>query len=67
MEKNKCPQREKRKRINCFQCEYYFVTWEKHLPHGCKAFGFKSREFPSTAVFNSSQRNCLLFRSKNNG
>lgn len=54
----------RRKKINCFQCQHYYVTWNKMSPHGCKAFGFKSREFPSTAVYKSSGSDCLMFKDK---
>ena len=53
------------KRINCRRCEYYFVTWEKNKPHGCKAYGFKSQQIPSLVVFQSSGTDCSLFKMKN--
>ena len=52
------------KRINCRRCEYYFVTWQASQPHGCKAYGFKSQQIPSLAVFQSSAQECTLFRQK---
>jgi len=52
------------KRINCRKCEYYFVTWEKHRPHGCKAYGFKSPQIPSLVVFQSSGDDCHQFKQK---
>lgn len=53
------------KRINCRRCEFYFVTWEKNKPHGCKAYGFKSQQIPSIVVFQSSGTDCSLFKEKN--
>ena len=53
------------KRINCRRCEFYFVTWEKNKPHGCKAYGFKSQQIPSLVVFQSSGTDCNLFKEKN--
>lgn len=52
------------KRINCRKCQFYFVTWEKEKPHGCKAFGFKSAQIPSIVVFQSSGVDCHLFKQK---
>ncbi|MDX9813612.1 MAG: uracil-DNA glycosylase [Sulfurimonas sp.] len=52
------------KRVNCFKCEYYFVTWEASRPHGCKAYGFKSKIIPSMVVFQSSGTPCSLFKPK---
>ncbi|WP_294960896.1 uracil-DNA glycosylase [Sulfurimonas sp.] len=52
------------KRINCRRCQYYFVTWEKDKPHGCKAYGFKSLQIPSIVVFQSSGTDCSMFAQK---
>lgn len=52
------------KRIDCHKCEYYYVTWDKKFPHGCKAMEFKSMQLPSIVVFASSKRECLLFKKK---
>jgi len=50
--------------IDCHKCEHYYVTWDKHFPHGCKAMKFKSKQLPSIAVFTSSTIECLLFKKK---
>jgi hypothetical protein len=54
----------KRSRIDCHKCKYYYVTWEKNFPHGCKAMGFKSKQFPAITVYVSSNQDCLLYREK---
>lgn len=54
------------KRVNCKQCEYYYVTWEQGRPHGCKAYGFKSNTIPSVVVKKNSKIECTLFVSKQN-
>jgi hypothetical protein len=51
-------------RIVCQRCVYYFVTWEPNKPHGCKAYGFKSRLLPSVAVKNSSGTDCNFYTPK---
>ncbi len=51
-------------KINCHRCVYYFVTWEAHQPHGCKAYGFKSRAIPSQVVLSSSGSPCTYFTPK---
>ncbi|MEA3373007.1 MAG: uracil-DNA glycosylase [Campylobacterota bacterium] len=51
-------------RINCRRCAYYFVTWEKSKPHGCKAYGFKSQFIPSQVVKQSSGTDCSYFVPK---
>jgi len=52
------------KMIDCHKCEHYYVTWDKHFPHGCKAMEFKSKELPCHVVLASSQMDCLLFKEK---
>lgn len=52
------------KRINCKQCQHYFVTWQPNQPHGCRAYGFKSQQFPSLVVFQSSGKECAFFTQK---
>jgi hypothetical protein len=40
------------------------VTWEKNLPHGCRAMKFKSKELPCLHVFKNSGIACLMFSPK---
>ena len=56
--------KENGKCIDCHKCKHYYVTWDKHFPHGCRAMKFKSKQFPSTVVFVSSSIGCLLFKKK---
>ena len=51
-------------KVNCKKCIYYFVTWEAASPHGCKAFGFKSRIIPSIEVKKSSGQECGMYKEK---
>ncbi len=51
-------------RINCRDCQFFYVTWQVSTPYGCKAHGFKSAQLPSLVVFASSGEHCLLFRRK---
>lgn len=53
--------------INCRKCRYYYITWENKIPHGCKAFGFKSRQLPSLVVLRSSGKACQAFMEKSGG
>ena len=46
---------------NCLVCRQYFVTYKAHQPHGCRAYGFTSKELPSRVVYASSGRPCQLF------
>jgi hypothetical protein len=49
---------------SCSKCEHYFVTWDKHFPHGCKLFGFKSGNVPNTTVQQATGAACQNFREK---
>jgi hypothetical protein len=51
-------------RINCRRCIHYFVTWNASQPHGCKAYGFKSKMIPSMVVKQSSGIDCSYFSEK---
>ena len=53
------------KRIVCQKCKFYFVTWQPTKPHGCKAYGFKSKLIPSLVVKRSSGSDCVFFELKN--
>jgi len=56
-----------RKYIDCHRCKHYYVTWDKHFPHGCHAMKFKSKELPSRVVEKNSGMSCLLFETKDRG
>jgi len=51
-------------RINCKKCIYYFVTWKPDNPHGCKAYGFKSKQIPSLVVKASTGQPCQSYTLK---
>ncbi len=48
----------------CVGCAYFYITWEKKFPYGCKAMKFKSKQYPSNVVFESSGMECQLFKPK---
>lgn len=54
-----------RKRIDCFKCRHFYITWDQNNPRGCRYFGFKTRLIPSIAVFRSSGKRCQAFLEKN--
>ena len=59
---NQNPDRNPRR---CFQCRYFYITWDPIFPYGCRAMGFKSKKQPSVVVFSSSGLTCLRFEPKN--
>lgn len=48
----------------CLSCEYYYITWDKRFPYGCKAFGFKSVSLPEVEVLRASGEECKLFKKR---
>ncbi|RXJ98427.1 uracil-DNA glycosylase [Arcobacter sp. CECT 8986] len=51
-------------KIICQKCQYYYVTWENNNPHGCKAYGFKSKIIPANVVKKSSGKECNFYNPK---
>jgi hypothetical protein len=51
-------------KINCFNCIYFFVTWDSNFPRGCKAMDFKSKKMPSVVVYEASGMPCTKFKAK---
>ncbi|GGG11895.1 hypothetical protein GCM10007425_02770 [Lysinibacillus alkalisoli] len=49
---------------NCFQCHFFKVTWDTNNPRACTAYGFKSKQIPSTVVKQSSGMDCMKFKQK---
>jgi hypothetical protein len=52
------------KRISCFKCRFYLVTWDPRQPYGCRAHGFKTNKNPSVVVFETSGIECQLYDPK---
>lgn len=51
-------------KVNCYHCKFYYITWDKKFPRGCRFFGFKTHKLPSVVVFESSGKPCYGFKSK---
>jgi|TARA_B110000977_G_C10704589_1_gene348768 hypothetical protein len=54
-------------RIGCNSCKYFYITWNKKLPYGCRAMGFISEKLPCIDVVVIEGRDCLSFEEKNAG
>jgi hypothetical protein len=51
--------------VICHKCIHYYVTWDQHFPHGCRAMVFKSKRMPIVDVQNAIKtKNCLTFELK---
>lgn len=49
---------------NCFNCQHFYITWDKDFPRGCKAHGFKTKKIPSALVKQVSGVPCLYYKQK---
>ncbi|PKM50872.1 MAG: uracil-DNA glycosylase [Firmicutes bacterium HGW-Firmicutes-7] len=55
---------ENREITNCIGCNYYYITWDKTFPKGCKYFGFKSNKMPCIVVKESAGGWCNVYTPK---
>ncbi|WPC43507.1 uracil-DNA glycosylase [Clostridium sp. JS66] len=44
--------------VQCRKCKYYYITWDKNFPYGCKLFKVKSKQMPSIIVYQSIGKQC---------
>jgi hypothetical protein len=51
-------------KINCHQCQFFYVTWDRNFPNGCTVFKFKSKKLPSDFVYEASGILCEHFAEK---
>lgn len=56
----------KMKKINCFDCVYFKITYSTLHPRACLQWGFKGMQMPSIAYFQSVGKNCEQFVKKEN-
>lgn len=51
-----------RRAPNCLKCRFFNVSWDPSFPRSCSVFGIKSRDMPSTLVFQSTGKHCPAFQ-----
>lgn len=51
--------------MDCFTCQHFYVTWDKHYPKGCKVYNFKTAMMPSLKVKQAIGRDCPGYTKKN--
>ena len=49
---------------HCRSCRFYFITYDVERPHGCHAFGFKSKRLPCREVFESTGEDCAGYEAR---
>lgn len=51
--------------LSCNSCRYFYITWDKKHPYGCRAMGIISAKPPSINVLEIEGRDCLSFEREN--
>ena len=49
---------------DCKICKHLYITYKPNFPWGCSAFGFMSKKYPYSMVYNTSGMKCALFSYK---
>jgi predicted kinase len=52
------------KKIDCLNCQHYYITWDNTAPRGCKAFNMKSSQMPCNVIKQTSHEDCMKFEPK---
>ena len=52
-------------KVRCHGCYFFYITYKKNRPYGCKKFGFISKIIPSNEVFNTTGTECAYKSYKN--
>jgi hypothetical protein len=50
--------------VTCMKCRFFYITWDKSFPYGCKAMGIKGRNMLCIEVFQISGQPCLDYQNK---
>ncbi len=50
---------------NCWQCQFFAVSWDPRLPYACQRMGFKSAVLPALEVLRADGQFCQSFQAKN--
>jgi hypothetical protein len=51
---------------NCWDCNFFSISWDPKYRYQCNKLGFKSNQLPSQQVLAIDERECLGFEQKQN-
>lgn len=54
----------KEQAVHCIKCKFFYITWDKAFPYGCKAMKFKSKNMPFLEVRQIAGHACLDYKDK---
>ncbi len=46
---------------NCWQCQFFAISWHPRLPYACQRMGFKSQVLPAIEVLRTDGQPCHGF------
>lgn len=49
---------------NCWQCQFFAVSYEPRTPYACKRYGFQTRVLPAIEVLRVDGQFCMGFVAK---
>jgi len=52
---------------NCWQCEYFAISWHPRMPYACQRMGFKSQVLPAIEVLRTDGQPCRGFAPRRSG
>lgn len=52
--------------MNCKACKFFYITWDKKFPYGCKLYEIKSKTTPEVQVLVNTSIACLGYQPKIN-
>jgi hypothetical protein len=50
--------------MDCKKCQFFYITWDKKFPYGCKLYEIKSKTSPDTQVLINTGIACLGYQPK---
>ncbi len=50
--------------MNCKKCQFFYITWDKNFPYGCKQYEIKSKTTPDVQVLVNTGIACLGYQPK---
>ncbi|MFY7789436.1 MAG: hypothetical protein ACOVQB_00820 [Polynucleobacter sp.] len=50
--------------MNCKECKFFYITWDKKFPYGCKVYEIKSKLSPDSQVLANTGSACLGYQPK---
>lgn len=50
--------------MDCKKCQFFYITWDKNFPYGCRLYEIKSKTTPDVQVLVNTGIACLGYQPK---